>query len=276
MVVAWAYGGLITWISLMVMSHVGPGNDAHAYWRVWQVPRDAVYSIAPGEVDAFNYSPAFAQATWPLAQLPWPVFGVLFTLAATATFVHLLRPLGWRLAVPLLLCCTPEIFSGNVFWALALVAVVTLRPGARPATAALWSVVLLTKVTPALGPLWFALRREWARLGWSVAATIAVVAVSAALSPDLWRDWIAFLLDQERSTEAVGSRAFGPLAVRLPLALALVVWGARTDRVWTVPLAMALATPVIGLASFTVLAAIPRLRGADAPVGAPVAPVSRS
>lgn len=276
MVVAWLYGFLITWISLKVMSNVGPGNDAHAYWRVWQVPPDAVYAIAPGEVDAFNYSPAFAQATWPLAQLPWPVFGVTFSVAALLAFVYLLRPLGWRLAAPLLLCCTPEIFSGNIFWALALVAVVTVRPGARPSSAAWWSAVLLTKVTPALGPVWFALRRQWAHLAWSVAATVAVVAVSWVLSPDLWRAWFAFLLDQERSTQVVGSTAFGPLAVRLPLALALLVWGALTDRPWTLPCAMAMATPVTGLAAFTVLAAIPRLREPAPPVSAPVARVIRT
>ncbi|RYB95509.1 DUF2029 domain-containing protein [Nocardioides oleivorans] len=258
--VAWLYAIMLVWVTVDITSDVGPGHDAHAYWRVWQVPRSEVYATTPGYLDAFNYSPAFAQAIWPLAQLPWPVFGTLWSLGALLAFVYMLSPLGWRLALPLVLCCAQEIVSGNIFWVLALVVVASARPGAGPAGASWWSVVLLTKVTPALGPLWYALRRQWPQLACSVGATLVVVAVSAAVSPDLWRDWTAFLLDNAQGTAGVGSTALGPLAVRLPIALALLGWGALTDRVWTLPLAMALATPVAGPAAFTMLAAIPRLR----------------
>jgi len=48
-----------------------------------------------------------------------------------------------------------------------------------------------------------------------------------------------------------------PLVLRLPVAAAIVAWGAWTDRKWTVPLAAALAMPVLWIASFSVLAAIP-------------------
>jgi hypothetical protein len=267
--VTWILGISLVWISLDLMSGTRLGQDSHAYWNLWQGSWDReMYTIPPGYLDAYNYSPAFAQLVWPLSALPWPAFGLLWSLAATAAFTYLLRPLGWRWVLPLLLCCAPEILSGNVFWILALVTAWAARPGARPRTGAWWSVVVLTKVTPALGPVWYAVRREWGPLAWSVAGTAAVVAASALISPELWSRWISFLLDNENSSGVVGSPILGPLAVRLPLALVLVVWGAATDRRWTLPMAMALATPVAGPAAFTMLAAVPRMRGVAA--GSPV------
>ena len=47
-----------------------------------------------------------------------------------------------------------------------------------------------------------------------------------------------------------------PLLLRLPVAAAIVIWGALTDRKWTVPLAAALAMPVLWIAAFSVLAAV--------------------
>ena len=44
--------------------------------------------------------------------------------------------------------------------------------------------------------------------------------------------------------------------LRLPVALVLVAWGARTDRRWTVPVAALLALPVIWLTSLSMLAAL--------------------
>ena len=190
---------------------------------------------------------------------------VLWSLAAVAAFVWLLRPLGWGWTVPLLLCCAPEILTGNVFWALALVAAYGVRPtGAWPA---LWAFPLLTKVTPGLGPLWFLARGEWRAVATSLGATALVVAVSAALAPGDWLDWWHFLVDSLRSSGGtVGSPLAPPLWVRLPAALLLVVWAARTDRRWGLPLAMALATPVAGIAALTILTSVPRLIApADAP-----------
>lgn len=265
LLVVWSYAAMLTWVTVRIALDFRPGVDAHAYWRAARGPWDAtMYAVPPGHVDAFNYSPAFAQVVWPLAQLPWPVFGLLWSLAAAAALGWMLWPLGARWAVPLVLCCAPEIVSGNIFWLMALVVVAGTRPGARPVGASAWAVVALTKVTPALGPLWHLLRREWRSLGWSVLATVAVVAVSVPLAPDLWRHWLDFLLRNERSDEPVGSPVLGPLVVRLPLALGLLVWGALTDRRWTLPAATALATPVAGPAALTLLAAVPRLRAPSA------------
>jgi hypothetical protein len=230
---------------------VPPGLDSHAYWAAWS---GDMYGRPPNTMDAYLYSPAFAQALWPLAQLPWPVFGVVWAAATVAALIYLLAPLGWRWVAPLLLICSPEVVSGNVFWLLALVAVFGIR---HPY---LWAFPLLTKLTPGLGPLWFAVRREWRNVAISASATVLVVAVSYALSPNLWVQWVDFLVEHAASSSSrVGATAAPPLLVRLPIALSLLVLTALTDRLWGLPLAMVLVTPVAGIAALTILAAVPRL-----------------
>ena len=62
-----------------------------------------------------------------------------------------------------------------------------------------WSFVLLTKVTPGIGLLWFAARREWRNLAIALGVTAAIVAVSMAIDPALWRSWIELLLREVSS-----------------------------------------------------------------------------
>lgn len=235
------------------------GLDAHAYWMAWQGQwRTEMYDLVPGMVDAFNYSPAFALLIWPWAQLPWPVAFVLWTAACIAGLTWLIRPLGWKYVPPLLLFAVQEIVSGNIFWVLAIVAVLGTT-GRSSWRAAAWSVAALTKLTPALGPVWFLFRGEWLKLAAAAVSTFLIVGASYLVVPDLWHQWASFLLDNEASGERVGHPLFPPLAVRLPLGLVLLAWGARTNRIWTLPVAMVLATPVAGVASFMMLYAIPRL-----------------
>jgi hypothetical protein len=47
-----------------------------------------------------------------------------------------------------------------------------------------------------------------------------------------------------------------PLWIRLPFALALVVWGARTDRRWTVPVGAMLALPALWYGGLSMLLAV--------------------
>jgi hypothetical protein len=230
-------------------SAFGIGWDAHAYYVAWH---GGLYDIAPGELDAYNYSPLFAQVVWPLTHLPWPVFGALFIGAAAVTIAWLVRPLSWVMAVAMWLCCLPEILSGNIFWLLALCTVLGMHRGSP------WVVAAFTKIAPCLGPLWFLLRGEWRPLARFVTATVVLVAASYLAAPGLWRDWVDFLRHH-----AGGSPSMiyvPPVIYRLPFALLAVVVGARTDRRWLMPVAMLLACPVVGWGSFALLAAIPRLR----------------
>jgi hypothetical protein len=99
-----------------------------------------------------------------------------------------------------------------------------------------WAFVLLTKVTPGIALLWFAARREWRHLAVALLATLAIVGVSAALAPWMWSDYLRAMW---------GAPDDSPFKVwwRLPIAAAVVVWGARTDRRWTVVVAVFLAMP---------------------------------
>jgi hypothetical protein len=93
--------------------------------------------------------------------------------------------------------------------------------------------------------------------------------ISVLLSPQAWLDWVDFLrASAGDSSGLVYLSPFAvpfPLVLRVPLALAVVVFAARTDRPWLVPVSMLLASPVIGWGSFALLAAIPRLRGLGSP-----------
>src|SRR6185369_17822292 len=111
-----------------------------------------------------------------------------------------------------------------------------------PAT---WAWVLLTKVTPGVGLVWFVVRREWRSLAIALGVTAGLVAVSLAIDFPLWREWLERdLLASLRQPPDQPQIAI-PLLVRLPLAVAIVAWGAATDRRWTVPLAATLALPVM-------------------------------
>lgn len=230
----------------------GAGWDARSYWGAW---RGEMYAGSVGDPGAYLYSPAFAQVLWPLAHTTWPLFlGTLVAVNAVG-LAWLLRPLPLTVAVPLWLAASQEVFSGNVFIPMAVLAVLGMR---RPQ---LWAFAALTKITPCLGPVWFLARGEWSALARAVAGTAAVVAVSVAISPHLWLDWLRFLLDQAAVSGGAAGYTFIPGPVfRLPVALLLVVWAARTDRVWLLPVAMLVATPFIWNGSFALLAAIPRLR----------------
>ena len=195
---------------------------------------------------AFLYSPAFAQLLAPLRLLPIGVFVAVWTLV-------LVCALAWtagRLSLPLLLLqpVVASIALGNIEILLATAIVAGFR---WPAA---WSFVLLSKVTPGVGLVWFAVRREWRSLAIALAATAAIAAVSFAVAPGLWFDWVGVLT--KNSSTAVSLPVLpGPLFLRVAIAAALIAWGARTDRRWTVPVGASIAVPV-GWFTFIAIAAV--------------------
>lgn len=222
---------------------LGPGQDARAYWAA---PLDAPY--APGSVGhegAYLYSPAFLQALAPLRALPWPAFLCLWTVLLLAVLRWLSGPL---LFGPLIVLTFPELWGGNITILLAAMIVAGfVRPGS-------WTLALLTKVTPALGLLWFAVRREWRALVEVAVVTLAIVAVSWLLAPDQWASWIDLLMSSTDSSTVPGSVPV-PLLFRLPVAAAVIAWAALRGRHWLLPLGVLLAMPVIWWGSFALLAA---------------------
>jgi hypothetical protein len=219
------------------------GIDAKAYWGV-----DLAHPYLDsgvGEYSTYLYSPAIAQLLAPFSLLPFEVFFALWTAASFAILVWLVRPWPW--AIPMLILpITYELFVGNVHYFLAAAFVITLRAPVA------WAFPLLTKITPAVGGLWLLARAQWRAVAIAAGSTVAVVAVSYVLSPTAWADWVEFLLASPGRTEL--------LLPRLALAAGLVIFGARTNRAWVIPVAGWLALPVIWINSWVILLAVIRLR----------------
>lgn len=214
-----------------------PAADGLVYWGVNAA--DPYAGATVGGANAYLYSPAFAQVFAVIGLLPREVFIVGWTVFLALVAWWLARP--WPAALLVLaLPVSQEVMIGNVHLLLAAAIVLGFRwPGT-------WAFPLLTKVTPGLGLLWFAVRREWRALAISLATTAAIAAVSFAIAPQVWADWIG-LLRNDGGTQAQ------VLVVRLMAAAVIVAWGALTDRRWTVPLAAMLALPVVWMDSFSML-----------------------
>ncbi len=229
----------------------GPGQDARAYWAV---PLAGPYT--PGSVgheSAYLYSPAFLEALAPIRLLPWPMFLGIWTTLLLLVLRWMSGPL---LFGPLIVLTFPELWGGNITILLAAMIVVGFR---RPGV---WAFAVLTKVTPVLGVLWFAVRREWRALLEIAAATAVIVGVSLVVAPALWREWVDLLASSTNSSTVPGSVPI-PLLVRLPLAVVVIVWAALGDRRWVLPFGVLLAMPVIWWGSFAILTASVALRRAD-------------
>jgi hypothetical protein len=144
-----------------------------------------------------------------------------------------------------------EIAGGNISLLLTLAIVAGFR---WPWT---WAFVILTKITPGVGLLWFVLRREWRQLAIALGATAAVVAVSYLLMPGAWRDWIA-LLAANTGKGGTWAAVPIPLWIRLPIGVALIAWGAPRNQRWVVPVGAMLALPALWYGSLSmVLGVIP-------------------
>ena len=228
------------------------GFDSFAYWNV-----DAFhpYEAPLGTIGSFTYSPVVALIASPAHLLSFGVFFVLWDSFLIVNFVWLTRRMAlvWLVFLPVPL----ELYHGNVHILLATVCVLGFE------YPALWSIGILTKVTPGVSLLWFVVRREWRALAWALGATAAISAVSFVIAPSAWFDWVKFLTTSQDT--GAGSNdwyafLFPPLWLRLAAAALLVVWGARTDRRWVVPVATAVAMPVVWITTPAILVAIPRLR----------------
>jgi hypothetical protein len=202
---------------------------------------------------AFRYAPIIGQALTPLTLMPWPAFVAAFTALQLAVLVAMSgRRLWLALVFPGVVL---ELAAGNIELLMAGAIVVGFR---HPAA---WSFLLLTKVTPGVGVLWFAFRREWRSLGIALAATGGIVAVGVVLAPSLWAEWV----DALRAMAALPPATdWPPLTLRLPVAVGLLWWAARTDQRWIVPVASFLSLPTIWAVSYALLAGAIAL---GAPVG---------
>jgi hypothetical protein len=246
-VVGWA---LITYFSEPWGRLWGTGQDARCYYQATFA--DPYLHSAWNDPIAYVYSPAFLQLVTPLTQLPWQLFMAVWTalLIGATRFLTGPRLLAAGLLFPF---TAMEIAGGNISLFLGVAIVVGFR---WPAA---WALVLLTKITPGIGLLWFAVRREWRHLAIAAAATAAILAVSFVMLPQQWRDWVDVVIGNAGKGGTWASVPI-PLWIRLPIGAAVVVWGARTNRAWTVPVGAMLALPALWYGGISMLlAAIPLL-----------------
>ena len=255
-------GLLATAFLLLVVTNLvhSFGYDAYSYWSV---DLGDLYGRAMNSnfaLGAFRYTPPIAYLFAPLGALPWWLFLWLWTALSAAVLTWL----GGRWTI-VLLALPPvalELYHGNIHLLLAVAIALGFRfPW-------MWAFVLLSKVTPGIGVLWFAARREWRSFAIAVGATAVVVAVTLVIQPSYWVEFARSLesnLDQPQTFSIPP-----PALIRIPVAIVLVVWGARTDRPWTVPVAATLALPILWVHGLTVaLAAIPFLRRGDRAAATP-------
>jgi hypothetical protein len=115
--------------------------------------------------------------------------------------------------------------------------------------------VILTKITPGVALLWFALRREWRSLAIALGATAFVLAVSFAILPGQWRAWVELLVANQGKGGTWAAIPI-PLIVRAPIGVLLVIWGAPRNQRWTVPVCAMLALPALWYGSLSMLLAV--------------------
>ena len=219
-------------------------GDAHAYWAV-DVADPYTRPIAT--TDAFTYPPPAALFFGLFGQLSFEVFQGGWTLLIGLALLWLVGP--WALAFLVIPVVASDLYLGNIHILLAAAIVASLR------WPALWAIPLLTKPTCGVGLLWYLVRGEWRRLAAALGVTAAIAALSFAVAPTLWPKWIDYVLETGVAPD-VGTAFWVPipLLIRLPAAALLVIWGARTDRPWTLPTASMLALPVLWMVGLAMLA----------------------
>ncbi len=222
----------------------GPMFDARGFWEAWN---GGLYDIPWGEYEAYVYSPAFAQILWPFTFLPWPLFAALWTAASIGCLFWMRVP--WMLAFPGVI---DDILRGNIHVFLAAMVVVGFRYSGA------YAFGILTKVTPGIGLLWFAVRREWRPLVWALAVTGLIAGVSFVISPALWFEWFDLLAASAGDVARIQVIPL-PLMVRLPIAVVVIVVGGLTGRAWLVPIGVMVGLPNVWTSSTALLAAVPAL-----------------
>lgn len=241
------------WIWLVGFQDTFVEVDAEAYWGIDLA--ELYRGSRLGEQDAFLYSPLVAWIFLPFSWLPYEAFYAVLAAVNLAALVWLLGPQLAAVAL-LLQPVSNEVARGNIHLLLAVAIVLGFR---YPAS---WAAVLLTKVTPGIGLLWFAFRREWRHFFTAAAWTAAIGTFSFILAPELWIRWFDMLASNAGSTRP--SFLEVPVLPRMLVAAALLWLGAWRGRPAIVPVAAMLALPAIWVNSLAMLVAIVPLWRRDA------------
>ena len=203
---------------------------------------------------AYIWSPAFAQLTAPLRLLDFDAFTAVVRAAGLIS-LFLMAPYGAWLFI-MLPPVAAEINAANINLVLIACVVLSLRLSSA------WVLPLLTKPSMGVGMLWYAARLEWRKLAVALGVTGVIVGVSFVLDPAAWWAWLDAL---EHHGDVPGWPFPWPVWPRLPIAAAIVVWGARTNRPWTVALAAIIGMPRLYFMSIAMLVGLLPLMGPRLP-----------
>lgn len=226
----------LLWVWQFLLN-AGSHVDVAAYWRAAGGDPYALSHL--GSEGAGLYSPVAWQVLAPFGGLSMTVLVGALLAASIGALIYLVGPIvaALTLATPLPFVWQ-DLGSGNIHILIAAAVVLGFR---YPAA---WSFVLLTKLTPGIGLVWFVVRRQWRSLAIAVGFTSIVSAISFVVAPNLWWQWFDVLRANASGTPA-GIPVPVPLLIRVPLAAVVVAWGAWTNRAWTVPVSATLALPAI-------------------------------
>jgi hypothetical protein len=245
-------------VYLIVSLRAVPPPPAGSYrdaWTTFGLGVGDPYSVVYAHGGSL-YPPPLLQLVRPLVALGWPAYLAVISAVELIALLLLVGPLA---ALVLLIPTVGiEVWYANINLVLAL----AIAWGFR--VPSLWSFVLLTKISPGVGVIWFIARREWRRLALVAGCTTAIVAVSVAIDPAMWVTWLKAIA----SAEAPSGLPSVPLPLRIGLA-AIVVWiGAIRGRAWVVPIAAWVAVPVLWQSTSVILIALIPLSRSRSPGGA--------
>lgn len=237
--------GIIACVTYWVYLTTGGGLpvDVRYYWAA--DPANLYPRPEAGEANGYNYSPAFEFIAGWWRGIPFEAYAAIWRGVLLAILVWLAGP--FTILALLTVPVASEINAGNIQIPLAAAVVVGFR---WPAA---WAFVILTKLTPGIGLLWLLIRREWARLAIAAGATVAVAALSMLLMPDAWGGYLRLLTGSAPPSVAP---YYLPFWSRLPVALAVIAWGAWRGKRWPVVVGATFALPVYYITSSAMLVGV--------------------
>jgi hypothetical protein len=247
------------WCVAIAAGLVDAASDGKGWWAL---PLPDPYLVTDyNQLRGFWFTPPVAFLFYPFTLLPLHVFEAVWTALQFAALGLMVG--RWSALALLIPFVWWEISSANIALFIGLAVVVGFR---YPAA---WSFMLLTKITPGIGLVWFAVRHEWRSLGIALGATVLIAVVSFVVAPGLWPEWF------DRLSSNIGKEGPGfftipiPLAARLVAAAVIVTWGALTDRRWTVVVAVTLGAPTLWYNALATLVAMVALARTPSLTGVP-------
>jgi hypothetical protein len=210
----------------------GDPVDVRAYWVA--DPSNLYGGAISGQTtNAYLYSPAFELIVGWWRWVPFEVFVAIWRAILLILLVWMAGP--FTILVLFTVPVASEINAGNIQIMLAAAIVIGFRYSAA------WAFVLLTKVTPGIGLLWFAMRRRWRDLAIALGVTAGIAGVMFAMHPDRWLDFYRLVSGGPAPAVAPYYLSFW---VRLGPALAFIVFGGWRGYRWPVVVGSTLALPV--------------------------------